>query len=425
MNSKRLSLMALAVVFVALFALQSIAGQHTLAAQATAAATAAPTVTPTLLPSTEGTLTIWADTQRSKPLTALAKDFTAKYNVPVRVQEVGFGDIRNNLKIAGPAGTGPDILIGAHDWLGELVSNGLLSSIDLGDKTKSFDPVGLKAFTYDGKLYGMPYAVEAVALFYNKDLVPTPPTTWAELKDIAKKLQDSKKVDQAYILQQGDAYHYEPVLTGFGGFIFGTDKNGAYDPTQVGIDSEGAIAAAKEIDSMVKSGLLRADQTYDTMTSQFKAGKAAMIITGPWFLADVRKSGINYGVAKIPKMTKDARPFVGVQGFMVNKFSKNDLLAKTFLTEYVATDDAMQAIFDADPRIPAWLPVQAKVKDPDFAVFAQSVANGDPMPAIPAMNSVWGSLGDAVTLIFQQKGDPTQIMKDAAKSIRDKIASSK
>ncbi len=110
---------------------------------------------------------------------------------------------------------------------------------------------------------------------------------------------------------------------------------------------------------------------------------------------------------------------------MINKFSKNALLAQTFLTDYIATDDAMQSIYDADPRVPAWLPVQSKIKDPDLAVFAQSIANGDPMPAIPQMNAVWDSLGNAYTLIFQQKGDPAQIMKDAAKAIRDKIASSK
>jgi len=329
------------------------------------------------------------------------------------------------LKVAGPAGEGPDILIGAHDWLGTLVTNGLLSEIDLGDKTQSIDPVALKGFTYEGKLYGLPYAVEAIALYYNKDLVPNPPATWDELKTVAKKLQDDGKVDQGYVLQQGDPYHAYPIISGFGGYIFGRDKDGNYDAQDLGLDSPGGLKGAEEIDSMVKSGLLRADVTYDTMMSLFKTGKAAMIITGPWALPDVRKSGINYGVAKIPKMANTPRPFVGVQGFMVNKFSKNELLAKTFLTEYVATDETMMALFQADPRGPAWKPIQSQIKDADLVVFAQSAADGDPMPAIPQMNAVWDSWGKAVTLIFQQKGEADQIFKDAAKAIRDQIASSK
>jgi len=389
------------------------------------AQTPEPTATVKPLGSQEGTITVWADRVRTPVLEKIGKDFTAKYNVPLRVQELDFGSIRDQLKIAGPAGEGPDIIIGAHDWLGELATNGLLSEIDLGDKAKNFDPVTLTGFTYNGKLYGVPYASEAVALYYNKDLVPTPPATWDELKAIAKKLQDDKKVEQGYVLQENDAYHFFPIMSGFGGYIFGRDAKGVLNPKDIGIDNPGSLKAAEELDSMVKSGLLRAGVSYNTMTDLFKAGKAAMLITGPWELPNMRKSGINFGVAPIPKMAGTPRPFVGVQGFMVNKFSKNELLAKTFLTEYIATDDAMKAIFDADPRIPAWLPVQKNVKDADLAAFTKSAASGEPMPSIPEMNAVWDAWGKAITLIFQQKASPDQAFQDAGKAIRDKITSGK
>jgi len=391
------------------------------------AQTEAPTATPKPLGSQEGTITIWADRVRTPILEKIGKDFTAKYNVPLRVQELDFGSIRDQLKIAGPAGEGPDIVIGAHDWLGELVSNGLLSEMDLGDKAKTFDPVALKAFTYNGKLYGLPYVVEAVALYYNKDLVPTPPKTWAELKTIAKKLQDDKKAEQGYVLQEADAYHSFPILSGFGGYIFGHDANGALNPKDIGIDSPGGLKAAEELDSMVKAGLLRSGVTYQTMSDLFTSGKAGMVITGPWALADFRKAKVNYGVAPIPTMVEGTtpKPFVGVQGFMVNKFSKNELLAKTFLTEYIATDESMKALYEADPRGPAWLPLQKDIKDPDIAAFSASAANGEPMPAIPEMNAVWDAWNKALTLIFQQKAAPDQAFKDAGTAIRDKITSGK
>src|SRR5206468_3397708 len=203
------------------------------------AAAASPTPSPTIKPvlSKEGTLTIWVDGARTKMVTDLGKKFTDKYKVAVQVQELGFGDIRDQLKIAGPAKEGPDIIIGAHDWLGELVSNGLLLNLDLGAKASSVDPVAIKAFTYDAKLYGLPYLVEAVSLIYNKDFVPNPPKTWDELKTIAKQLQDDKKVEQGYVMQQGDPYHTEPLLTGFGGYIFGRDTAGNYNPKDLGLDS--------------------------------------------------------------------------------------------------------------------------------------------------------------------------------------------
>ncbi|MEO6457127.1 MAG: extracellular solute-binding protein [Chloroflexia bacterium] len=394
----------------------------------TAASVDATATKPKPVASKEGTLTLWVHEGAVGAVEKVSADFTSKYNVQVSVQQVGFGDIRDQLKLAGPAGEGPDIIVGAHDWLGELVQNGLLDPIDLGAKGEMLDPVALQAFTYEGKVYGLPYGLEAIALMYNKDLVPTPPTTWAELKTIAKQLQDEKKVDQGYILQSGDPYHAYPIITGFGGYVFGRDAAGNYDPTNVGLDSVGGKAAFKEIDQMIKDGLLRKDITGAIQQSLFLEGKSAMWFAGPWTLNDIRKSGIKYGVAPIPSMTQKAQPFVGAQGFMVSQYGKNKDVAKAFLTEFLATDEAMQAMYDSDPRVPAWKSVQAKVfastkpEDVDIKAFAQSAGNGVPMPAIPQMSAVWTSWTKAIDLVFTQAQDPEGAITDASKTIRDEIA---
>src|SRR5438105_3237419 len=137
----------LAFTFIAVIFLMKQATPERTALAQTPAPTVAPTATPKPLASTEGALTIWIDHERVPMVEKVGKAFEAKYGIPIRVQQMGFGDIRDQLKLAGPAGEGPDVIVGAHDWLGELVVNGLLSPIDLGDKAKSFDPVALKAFT--------------------------------------------------------------------------------------------------------------------------------------------------------------------------------------------------------------------------------------------------------------------------------------
>jgi arabinogalactan oligomer / maltooligosaccharide transport system substrate-binding protein len=378
-------------------------------------------VTPTPLASVEGTLTIWSDADRVEVITELGRQFTEQYNVPVAVQELAFGDIRDQLRIAGPAGEGPDIIVGAHDWLGELVANGLIEPLDLGNLTGSFDPVAIEAFTYEGQVYGMPYAVEAVALIYNRDLVPEPPQTWEELKDIARELQETGQVDQGYVLQQADAYHFNPILTGFGGYIFGTTDEG-YNPQDIGLDSEGGLAAARELNSMVQEGLLRQDVNYDIMASLFNQGRSAMMFGGPWMLQDIRAAGVNYGVAPIPTMEQEPQPFVGVQGFMVSAFGRNQLLARSFLNEYIADDDAMMAIYEAGLRSPAWTPIIDEIDDEDIVAFGESASMGQPMPAIPEMSAVWEALNDAITLIYQQQQDPEAAFNDAAQAIRDRIA---
>jgi maltose-binding protein MalE len=308
-----------------------------------------------------------------------------------------------------------------------LVTNGLLEPLDLGDKAASFDPVAIKAFTYEGKQYAVPYGLEAIALLYNKDLVPTPPATWDELKATAKKLQDEKKVDQGFVLQEGDPYHAYPLWTGFGGYVFKQNADGTYDPSDVGLDNAGGQKAAKEIDQMVKDGLLRKNITGQVSDSLFVSGKSAMTVGGPWRLPDLRKSTIKYGIAPLPKMDQQPAPFVGSQGFMVSAFGKNKDVAKAFLSEFVASDAVMEQIYKDDPRIPAWKPLQAKVAassdpaDQDIAAFAKSASGGVPMPAIPQMSAVWTDWTKAINLIFQQQEDPIKAITDAATSIRSKI----
>ena len=388
-------------------------------------ATATPAPTATFVPSTEGTLTIWSDAGRQPAIEAIAKGFTDKYSVPVRVQVMGFGDIRNNLQLGGPVGEGPDIIVGAHDWVGQLYGNGLIMPLDVSaDLVDKFDPVAIKAFTYDGKLVGLPYLTEAVAIYYNTDLVPKVPDTWADTIALGEQLVKDGKAENGLAIPKGDPYHHEALFTGFGGYVFGRDADGNYNPKDVGLDSPGALKAAEELDRLVKAGDFSDAVDYGAAQTLFQSGKLAMWITGPWALGDIRKSGVHYAVAPIPKMDDTPRPFVGSQGFMVNAFSKNTLLAQSFLTDYVATDEGMKALYDAVPFVPAWKQLASSIDDKDLKDFSLAVANGDPMPAIPQMASVWTAWGNAITLIYQQKEDPDKAFKDAAEAIRAEIAKS-
>lgn len=375
-------------------------------------------------PAEDGpSLTIWADDTRAPVLATLAEDFEAQYGLRLIVTEKSFQNIRDDFKVAAPTGEGPDIIIGAHDWLGELAENGLLAEISLGDKSEQFLPAAVQAFLYDGTLYGMPYATENVAFVYNPDIVTEVPTTWSQVTEVAAQIEEDGAANQGYIIQENDPYHFFPIQTAFGGYVFGLTDDG-YDPTDIGIDSEGSLAAAQWLDSMYKEGHLTpgAAINYDLMHAAFENGEAAMMTTGPWALPRIRESGVPYAVTMLPGETQPAQPFLGVQGFMVSAFSNDPLLAQTFLQEFVATDEAMQAIFDADPRPSAFLPVRDNIEDEDIAAFAAAGENGLPMPAIPEMSAVWSSWGNAMQLIGQQTEDPDKAFTDAAEQIRAAIA---
>ncbi|HSM58206.1 MAG TPA: maltose ABC transporter substrate-binding protein [Candidatus Sulfomarinibacteraceae bacterium] len=381
-----------------------------------------PTAVPVLSECEPGdeTLAIWADETRSQLMVDLAGPFREEYGVCLEISQLGFGDIRDRVKIVAPAGEGPDLFVGAHDWLGELVINGLLATVDLGEKEGDFLEVALEGCSYDGELYCMPYAIENVAFIYNPELVPEAPETWDEVREIAIELEEAGEVENGYIIQQNDPYHFFPIMTAFGGYVFGLTDTG-YDPTDVGIDSEGSIAAAQWVDEMAEEGHIPPGVDYDVMHEQFESGNAAMMITGPWALSRIRESGVPYAVANIPAGTEEARPFVGVQGFMINAFSEQQLLANIFLTEFVATENVMQQLFETGDRPVAYEPVFNAIDDPDIAAFAAAGENGLPMPAIPEMSAVWSSWGDAQQLVITQESEPEDAFGNAAEQIRSAI----
>ena len=365
---------------------------------------------------------IWADNTRLPALREVESAFEDEYGVELLLEQVGFGDIRRLITIAGPAGEGPDIIVGAHDWLGELVAGGILAPIDLGDKAEEFAPVALTAFTYQGDLYGMPNATENVALFINTDIVSECPATWTDVYDISTELHTADAEQYGFVRQAGDTYHYYPIMTAFGGYIFGRDDAGNYNPTDVGVGNEGSIAAAEWLATMVEEGLQPPDMDWDTMHAWFEGGQAAMIVTGPWATNRITESGVPFQICNIPSETQEGRPLLGAQGFMVSAFSRDPLLAQIFLTEFVATPEVMQALFDADPRPSAYLPVREAVEDANVTAFGVAGVNADPMPAIPEMNSVWSATDAAITLIHQAGDTPTNAFTNAQEQILTAIS---
>jgi maltose/maltodextrin transport system substrate-binding protein/arabinogalactan oligomer/maltooligosaccharide transport system substrate-binding protein len=341
---------------------------------------------------------------------------------------MGFGDIRNNLVLGGPAGNGPDIIIGAHDWLGQLHSGGLLAPIELPEEiAANFNPLALQAFNYEGQLYGVPYALEAIAIFYNTDMIESVPETWAETIELAQQVVADGSAERGIAIpvgSGGDPYHHYPLFTGFGGYVFGRDEAGNYNPEDVGLDTEGGIAAMNELDRLVKADVLTSATDYGAAQTLFQEGRLAMWVTGPWAIGDLNASGVPFAVAPVPTMEETPRPFMGAQGFMINAFSKNLLLAQAFLTEFVATDEVMQLIYDANPRPPAWMPVAEAIDDPNIQAFTEVTTHADPMPAIPQMAAVWDAWGRAILLVYQQDPNttPEQAIQQAAEAIREQIA---
>ncbi len=400
--------------------------------QPTVEATAEPVVTEEVVPTEEvtptaevvapvATLKIWADDTRTPILLDMADEFLAEYNVELVVEDLGVvQDIRSAVITAAPAGEGPDIFIGVHDWLGALIESGLVTPIDLGAKADEFVPSSLDAFTYiDGQLYGVPYATENLGFFYNTDLVTEPPTTWDDVLAVGADLQAAGTVQYAIAIGGDPGYNALPMQTAFGGYVFGVTDTGAWNPDDIGLDSTGMIAAVTWMKGAVDAGLMPDTTDYETAHSLFETGQIPFLMAGPWALDRIRASGVPYAVADF--FPDNGAPFLGVQGFMVNAFSENVLLAQTFLTEFVATDDFMQQIYETGNRPSAFISVLDQTDDPDLKAMGLAGANAIPMPNIPEMGSVWSAWNNGISLALTGDLTPEESMTDAANQVRDLI----
>ena len=99
---------------------------------------------------------------------------------------------------------------------------------------KQFPKYALDAFSYGGRLYGAPYALENVGLVVNTRLAKVP-KTWAQLEKAALAFKRKSPDNLGIAVPQGsagDAYHMYPFFSGLGGYVFGHTKNGALQAQQ-------------------------------------------------------------------------------------------------------------------------------------------------------------------------------------------------
>ena len=373
-------------------------------------------------------LVIWTDALKLPCVKPVADAFGEANGISVEVQAIST-DLQTNFVTANSAGNGPDVVAGAHDWIGNLVQNGAIEPLQLTpDQLSGYTPLAVQATTFDAQLYGVPYGIEALALYRNTDVAPDEPKTFDDAVAAGQAAVKAGKVESALNLpvgELGDAYHMEPILTSWGGYIFGAGQDGGYNPDDVGIGKEGSIAAGKEISQLAKEKVLRPSISGDNSIALFTSGKAAFLVSGPWALPDVQKSGIKYAIQPVPGFAGEqpAQPFMGAQAFMVASGAQNAAFAQEFVTNGVNNEEAMMSLFECTKLPPAMTAVQDQVTDPDLKVFTDAANEAGPMPAIPAMASVWEPLGKAYAAIVGG-ADPTKTMEDAGKTINEAIAAS-
>ncbi len=386
------------------------------AAEASGEATGAPAR------DADADLVIWADNMRAEVIKPFAEEFGKDNGIKVQVQYVT--DVRGDFSAAIQSGTGPDVIIGAHDWLGEFVQNGSVSPLNLGsDLEGQFNPKAIEAARYEGQTYAIPYAMETLALIRNKALAPEAPATLDDAVTLGESLKAEGKASNVLLTnvgQTGDGYHAYPFLSAYGGGFFGKTADGDYDPSKVILDSPETIKGAEIMADLGKKGILSVNIDGSNAESLFTKGDVPFYIAGPWVIPGTRNAGIDYEITPLPATADGGQlhPFYTVQMAYVSAKAKNPALAEEFVLNTMASKDVQVALFNAGQRVPALTAAVNEVaKDnPEVKIWDDAVANAHLMPNIPGMNGVWTAVGQSTADIVAGKISAADGMAAAQKA---------
>lgn len=368
--------------------------------------------------SSVGSLTVWADDTRYSQIQELAKDFTAATKVDVQVVQKSETNMDQEFISQVPTGNGPDVIVMAHDKLGQMVKNGVVSPVDLGEAKSKFSEAAVQGVTYDGKTYGVPYAVESVALVRNNKLTTDTPKTFDEMVASGKKAGS----EYPFIVQMstdGDPYHLYAFESSFGNEVFKQSADGSYT-SDLTLGGEGASEFTQWLKAQGAAKTLNPNITSDIAKDAFLKGNAAYMVTGPWNVTAAKAAGLDVSVLPIPSAGgKEAKPFVGVQMFYQSSKTKNQVLVSKFF-QYLETKEAQSKLQELGGRVPAMTEVANSLSDENLKQFASIAGNGLPMPAIPAMGSVWDYWGKTEVAIVNG-ADPASSWETMVNNIQTSI----
>lgn len=350
--------------------------------------------------------------------------FSAAFGIEVEVVNLDMGDLRQQLALGAPQGEAGDVMVGVpHDQVSDLAAAGVLAdmtSYATASYLEDLSEQARLAYSFGGKLFGLPMFVEGPALIVNNELVPQLPATYDEMIALAEELT----TDDTFGFMcdcMGNFYFAYNWLHTFGGYVFDRDASGTLEPSDIGLASEGAVQGATELKRYrYDYGLMPAGTNGDVANGLFIDGALAMFYNGPWAIPDFLNAGLDVSVIPMPPLADGTEwsGFMGVQGVLLNQFSENKA-AGANLMKWLTRPDAQVSLARLGGRIPASESALAQVSsDPIIAGFGAALLNAEPMPNIPEMSAVWGPMGGALSVIFESEdSDVAAVLQNAVDEI--------
>ncbi|MET8740482.1 extracellular solute-binding protein [Streptomyces sp. NPDC004728] len=379
-----------------------------------------------------GTVTWW-DTSTAgsedKVFKKIAEDFTKKHpKVKVKYVNVPFGDAQNKFKNAAQSGSdAPDVIRSEVAWTPEFADLGYLAPLDGTAALKNpgdFLKQAAASTKYKDKTYAVPQVIDSMGIFYNKKIFKEAgvevPKTVDDLKTVSKKIKDKTGKTGMY-LRGDDAYWFLSFLYGEGGDMVDASTK------SVTIDNPEGVKAMKVVKDLVDSGAAKTDATdgWENMQASFKDGKVAMMINGPWAVADTYagkefKDKANLGIAPVPAGSAAQGAPQGGHNLAVYAGSKN-LDASYAFVDYMTSAETQAEVTKELSLLPTRTSAYARqdvVDNEIVGFFKPVVETAVERPWIPETGSLFAPLVTEYTKVLTGQTTPEKATKTTGDSYR-------
>lgn len=328
-----------------------------------------------------------------------AYEVTAKY--------VPFADFKKQLSIGASADELPDLAILDSPDHASYASMGIFEDITGKFDVSNYYEGTVNSCTIDGKLYGVPFGVNCLALYYNEDMLNAAgcsvPTTWDELMETAKALTTDTVTGLALCSVQNEegTFNFTPWLWSTGA-------------TSYDIDNENGIRALSFIGGLVESGAMSKEcinWTQGDVMNQFISGNVAMMENGPWQIPTMQAEApdLNWKVTLIPKDAQNASVLGGENYAVISGGNVDGAL--DFLT-YATAEEQVKFMMNQFGYISADQTIAETQFEADspYQPFVEQLKYA--MPRGPLAE--WPSVSDAISLAFNKVITGAATPEDAA-----------
>ena len=340
----------------------------------------------------------------------------------IKIDVVNWDSLLQQLRTDIAGGTNPDISIIGTRWLLDFVKDDIAEPLDgymdPAFKARFISPF-LQPATIDGKVYGLPIAASARALYYNKDMLtkagfPNGPATWDDVVAASEKLKADGTPGFGLMAKgtEVDVYYYY-ALWSYGGDVIDSHDKAAFD-------SPAGVKALTLYKSLVDKGLTQpgvTNYTREDLQNLFKQGRVGMVITAPFLINQIAKEApkLDYGIVPVPKGTTSST-YAVTDSVVMFKNSKVKQAAWKFL-DFLFTKEPRVEFTKGEGFLPTTV---AEAQDPYFTdnarleTFVKLLPSAHFAPTITGWEDTAKAVTDAVQSVYIGQAQPEPALKQAA-----------